>query len=137
MPSSDLLPGYLAALRAELAAVRKLATRSVSDLEADPRLRTDAALRLGRVLDAARDIAVLTTGQGAARRPSPAVAVDVLTEGAGPPTPPGPAVAAALPLLTMARHRASGALDLATLQPDRLRRALTSASRLERWLGPA
>lgn len=131
MAASDLLPGYLQALRTELSAIAALAALPVDELEADPRLRSKAAMRLGRVLDALGDIGRLTHARGTPRRPSLSTLVDALAEGAGVA---GPAVHSAMPLLTLARHRAAGTVDLTGLPAERLHQVLASGGRLERWL---
>lgn len=136
MVASDLLLGYLAAFGGELDAVEALAERPLAELAADPRLRTEAALRLGRVLDALTDVVGLTLGgRLGGRRPAgrggAALVADALSEGAGPA---GAAVDAVLPLLCLARHRKLGNLDLARLPADRLHRALASAGRARRWI---
>ena len=130
MARSKLLLGYLEALGHELDAAAALADRPVDELEADPRLRSQAVLRLGRILDAVRDIAALQWSADTPRRPAFGAIIDGLAEG---DALPGPVASAVMPLLQLARLRSSGALDLDGLNATRLRNALAATSRLRRW----
>lgn len=117
---------YARALAAEVAALGALAALPPADLDADPRRREQAELRLRRALVATRDLWELRLREG--RRGSPPgagsarIADRVAAHG-------GPEAARALPILAAARAVETGVLDLAALPPERLSERLREVVR--------
>ncbi len=131
MAPKDLLPGYVEGLRREIEAAEALGARPVDDLDGDPRVRDEALMRLGRILDALHDVALLSARRGGPRCPGLAASVAALAEGHGGL---GPGFHAAMPLLTMARMRSLGSTELASMSTPRLHASLVASGRLRRWM---
>ena len=131
MAPKDLLPGYVDGLRREIEAAEALGARPLKEWEGDPRVRDEGRMRLGRILDALHDVTLLSARRGGARRPGLIGSVAALVDGEGGL---GPGLHAAMPLLTMARLRARGSVDLASMSPRRLQASLVASARLRRWM---
>jgi len=129
--SKDLLPGYVEGLRREIEAAEALGARPVAELEGDPRVRDEALMRLGRILDALHDVTLLSARRGGPRRPGMVASVGALAEGHGRL---GAGLHEAMPLLTMARRRAVGSMELASMSAPRLHASLVASGRLRRWM---